>query len=99
MTLCEEEEIKAFLVLNRLRIEGRRRALSLLMEGKSAREVVELIGFEDLFKEPLMPGQVPPFDATKEIRLCAQKGIDFLIYSDENYPVILKEIPDPPLLL
>jgi DNA processing protein len=99
MTPCEEEEIKAFLILNRLRIEGRRRALALLTEGKSAREVVELMGSEDLLKELPILEQVPPFDATKEIGLCAQKGIEFLLYSDEDYPAILKEIPDPPLLL
>jgi DNA processing protein len=39
------------------------------------------------------------FSAEKEIALCAQKGIDFLLYSDKDYPAMLKEVADPPLLL
>ena len=95
----EEGEIFAFLTLNRLRIEGRRRVVALLSEGKSAREIVECMESEDLVKELPAPGNAPLFDAEKEIGLCAQKGIDFLLYSDGDYPAILKEIVDPPLLL
>jgi DNA processing protein len=96
----EEEEIKAFLMLNRLRIEGRRRAVSLLFEGKTAREVVARMESEDLLKElPAPPKNTPPFNPEQEIERCAQKKIEFLLYSDKDYPVILKEIADPPLLL
>lgn len=99
MTSAEGEEIRAFLALNRLRIEGRRRAATLLSEGKSAREIVALMEAEDLFKEISLAGNGPFFDVEKEIEICAQKGIDFLFFSDSDYPAILKEIADPPLLL
>jgi len=99
MTASEEKEIQAFLVLNRLRIDGRRRALALLLEGKSAREVVERMESEDLLKDLPVSGNALPVNAEQEIELCAQKGIDFLLYPDPGYPAILKEIVDPPLLL
>jgi DNA processing protein len=99
MTSLEEKEIRAFLVLNRLRIEGRRKALAFLSEGKSAHEVVECMGSGDLFKDFPAQENAVPFHAEKEIELCAQKGIDFLLYSDRDYPALLKEIADPPLLL
>ena len=94
-----EEEILAFLTLNRLRIEGRRRAVTLLSEGKRAREIVECWAAEDLLRELPVQESVPPFEPAREVELCAQKGIGFLIFSDSEYPARLKEIPDPPLLL
>ena len=99
MTLSEAEEVRAFLILNRLRIEGRRKAIVLFSEGKTAREIVERMEAEDLLKELPAQENIPPFDPDKEMKLCAQKGIDFLVFSDEEYPPGLKEIADPPLLL
>jgi DNA processing protein len=99
MTLAEREEVRAFLILNRLRIEGRRKTVTFLSEGKSAREIVTLMESEDLLKEIPETGAASPFHAEKEIELCAQQGIDFLLYTDGDYPVSLKEISDPPLLL
>lgn len=99
MTSVEEEEVCSFLTLNGLRAEGRRKAATLLSEGKNARETVERMRSEDLLKELPVSESVPPFNAKKEIELCAQKGIDFLLYTDSGYPGILKEISDPPLLL
>jgi len=99
MTSVEEEEVCAFLTLNGLRAEGRRRAVTFLTEGKNAREIVERMRSEDLLKELPVSESSPPFNPKKEIELCAQKGIDFLLYTDNDYPGILKEISDPPLLL
>ncbi len=99
MTLHEAEEVRAFLVLNRLRIEGRRKTLTLLSEGKSAREIVALMESWDLLKELPVPENVSPLNVEKEIELCAQKGIGFLLYSGDDYPALLKEVADPPLLL
>lgn len=99
MTPQEGEEIRAFLLLNRLRIDGRRRVVTLLSDGKTAREIAEQVGAEDLLKELPVPENMPPFNADREIELCAQKGIDFLLYSDHDYPALLKEAADPPLLL
>ena len=94
-----EQELLAFLTLNRLCIEGRRKTVVLLSEGKDAREIVERMKSEDLLKELPVSGNAVPFNAEKEIELCAQKGIDFLLYSGKDYPAILKEASDPPLLL
>ena len=99
MTSGEEEEIKAFLVLNRLGIENRRMAVALFSEGKNAREIVERMGSEDLLKELSISENAPSFNAEKEIELCHQKKIDFLTFTDTAYPAVLKEIADPPLLL
>lgn len=99
MTSCEAEEIKAFLTLNRLRIDGRRRVVMLLTEGKSAQEILKSMEAEDLLKELPAAENAPPFDAVREMEFCGQKGIDFLVFSGADYPLSLKEIADPPLLL
>ncbi|HNX67985.1 MAG TPA: DNA-processing protein DprA [Candidatus Omnitrophota bacterium] len=95
MTDANEKELIAFLVLNRLGIEGRRRTVALLAEGKTAYETFEQIAAEDLFRKDL-EGSLDP---AKELESCRQKGIGLLCYSDPDYPGSLKEIPDPPLLL
>jgi len=99
MTSREAEEVRAFLMLNRLRIEGRRKAIVLLSEGKTAREIMALLESEDLLKEIPISGETPLFDSKKEIDLCVQKGIDYLLFSDPDYPAGLKEVADPPLVL
>jgi DNA processing protein len=99
MTPQEAEEVRAFLTLGQQGIEGRRRALALLSEGRSGHEVVERLASENLLRELPVPENAPPFHVDQEIELCAQKGIDLLLYSDGDYPAVLKEIADPPLLL
>ena len=94
-----EGEILAFLTLNRLRIEGRRKAVTLLTAGKSAREILDGMAAEDLLRQLPLQDSVPPFEPAREAALCAEKGIGFLIFSDPEYPARLKEIADPPLLL
>ena len=99
MTSREAEEVRAFLILNRLRIEGRRKVVQLLSEGQSAPEIAARMESEDLLKELQVPESAGPFSAEKESERCAQKGIRFLLFSDPEYPPGLKEIADPPLLL
>ncbi|MFA5168648.1 MAG: DNA-processing protein DprA [Candidatus Omnitrophota bacterium] len=99
MTSAEEEDIRAFLILNQFRTEGRRKTVALLSEGKSAQEIVERMKSGDLLKEFPVSEKAPPFNTEKEIELCAQKGIGFLLYSGRDYPAILREVTDPPLLL
>ncbi len=99
MTEVQANEIKAFLMLNRLKIEGRRRVAAWLTEGKTAQETYERIAAEDLLKEFVMQSGGAFFEPEREIELCLQKGIGFLTFTDTNYPALLKEIPDPPLLL
>lgn len=92
-------EIQAFLRLGRLGIEGRRRVLAFLSEGRTAPEIVDRLSSEGLLEDRPAPANAPPFNAAREIELCSQKGIDLLLYSDPDYPAMLKEIADPPLLL
>ncbi len=99
MTSGEAAEVRAFLMLNRLRIEGRRRVITLLSEGKNAGEIAVRMEVEDLLKELPAAENALSFNPEKEIELCAQKGIDFLLYSDGEYPALLKEVSDPPLVL
>ncbi|MFH0985458.1 MAG: DNA-processing protein DprA [Candidatus Omnitrophota bacterium] len=99
MTSCEKKEVSAFLRLGRLGIEGRRRVLAFLSEGRTASEIVERMDSQDLLGDLPVSSNLPPFDPEREIELCSQKGIDLLLYSDPDYPAILKEIADPPLLL
>ncbi len=99
MTSEEGKEVRAFLLLNRLAIAGRRRALTLLGEGKPAAEIVVSTEFEELFTKLPSSQDGVPFDPDREIELCAQKGIDFLLYTDADYPALLKEVADPPLVL
>lgn len=99
MTSVEKAEIRAFLMLNRLRIEGRRKAVSFLSEGKTACEIVALMESESLLGELPISESIPPFNAEKEIETCAQRGVDFLLFTDSDYPAVLKEVADPPLLL
>ena len=75
MTPIEEEEVRAFLILNRLRIEGRRRALTLLSEGKSAREIVERMESEDLLKELPVSGNEPSFPSEEKLLKTARERL------------------------
>ncbi|OQA57845.1 MAG: hypothetical protein BWY42_00274 [Candidatus Omnitrophica bacterium ADurb.Bin277] len=85
----KENEWAAMLALNRLGIEERRRARDLLGEGKSAVEILEMLGSVEW----------DGFDPGKEVALCRQKGIRLLSVCDADYPKLLKEIPDPPLVI
>jgi len=93
------QDLKAFLILNRLKIEGRRRVVASLAEGKTACEILELLVSEDFLKELLIQESGPAFFPEREIDLCAAKKIDFITLDDSRYPKLLKEIPDPPLVL
>lgn len=91
--------LKAFLMLNHLRIAGRRRVMNLAGEGKSASEIFEQLVAEGYDDEMTRGGDGKPFDADREMELCFQQGIHFVTVMDSNYPASLKEISDPPLLL
>lgn len=99
MSFENEKEIVAFLVLNRLGPEGRRRTMLRLGEGKSSQEIWEEFCAEDLFNDTRFRDGKETFLPEKEIEICAAKGIDLLTVQDEEYPKPLKQIPDPPLVL
>lgn len=92
------EDIRFFMMLNRLKIEGRRRAVQLLGEGKAAREIHEQFKAEKLFPE-MGEFSEKIFDPDREIENCFRAQIGFLAFLDPDYPACLKEIPDPPLFL
>ncbi len=87
------------LFLNRFRIEGRRRAAQLLFEGQRAPEILESMASKEFLKELPVTENAGPFNAEKEIELCALKESSFLLLSDPEYPRGLREIADPPLRL
>jgi len=100
MDSLQFQNLKAFLMLNRLKIDGRRRVVTLLAEGKTAQEILEQMIAEDIFKELAgqeAGGQV--FLPEREIELCALKKVGLMTFSDPAYPGLLKEISDPPLVL
>ncbi len=93
------QEIQAFLKLNRLRAEGRRYAVSLLEEGKSALEILQEIETANNAAHAFIPENQMDFYPEKEIENCNRQNIRCLVFTDPDYPFLLKTIPDPPLLL
>lgn len=100
MSISREKEILSFLMMNRLKIEGRRKVVVLLTQGKKAEEILEQIIAEKLSQNLFAAYYEDKiFDPAREWGLCVEQGIGFLVFTDEHYPALLKEIPDPPLLL
>ena len=93
-------ELESLVLLNRLSIGGGREVLSLLLEKIPAAEIVERIRCEDLFgKRDALEKLLHSFSPEKEIENCTGKGIWLMTLQDLDYPVLLKQIPDPPILL
>lgn len=92
-------EIRAFLLLNRLKLEGRRRTVALLADKKSPQQILEQLRSEKQLDALMTSGADSALEPDEEIDLCTKKNIQFLTLADIDYPALLKEIPDPPLLL
>ncbi len=92
MNSLSEKDWMALLLLNRLGIEDRRRARNLFAEGHCPGRVVELLDSQSAV------GHIT-FDPQKELSLCWQKGVSLCAILEDAYPVSLKEIADPPLVL
>ncbi|MBI3306390.1 MAG: DNA-protecting protein DprA [Candidatus Omnitrophica bacterium] len=86
-----EEELKALITLSRY--GGGRRNISRIQEGILPSEILKMNQSESLFEES------SGFNAEREIELCQKKGIRFLTWFDPDYPALLREIADPPLVL
>ncbi|HOW58505.1 MAG TPA: DNA-processing protein DprA [Candidatus Omnitrophota bacterium] len=99
MDPLDYQNLKALLFLNRLKLEGRRQTVALLGEGKSPSEIVVQLQNETLFQVMMATGKAQAFDPDQEIDQCTRKGIRWLPLTDPEYPPLLKEIPDPPILL
>ncbi|HPW64970.1 MAG TPA: DNA-processing protein DprA [Candidatus Omnitrophota bacterium] len=89
MNSMSDRDLASMLVLNRLGIRERRRAVELLREGQYPGEVLEVLNEE---------GTKEPFDPLKELDECRREGVALCTVLDAEYPAALKEIPDPPLL-
>ncbi|HOG23817.1 MAG TPA: DNA-processing protein DprA [Candidatus Omnitrophota bacterium] len=92
MNSLSEKDWMALLLLNRLGVEDRRRARNLFAEGHRPERVVELL-------DPRSVAAHITFDPQKELSLCWQKGVSLCSILEDSYPVSLREIADPPLVL
>lgn len=92
------EELKAWLVLNRLGAGGL--ILEALRSGTKAVQVLDRILSENWCrKEDRLAKLLADFDPQREIEACDEKGIRCLPLFDPGYPALLKEIQNPPLVL
>ena len=92
------DELKSLFLLNRL--GGARRFVSLFQEGMRPSEILGRIRMENfLGKTDALKKVEAHFDPDREIENCEKKRIQFLTFFDAGYPALLKEIPDPPVLL
>ncbi len=92
MNSLSEKDWMALLLLNRLGVEDRRRARNLFSEGHRPERVVELLDSRSVAAHIT-------FDPQKELSLCWQKGVSLCSILEDAYPVSLREIADPPLVL
>ncbi|MCM8775881.1 MAG: DNA-processing protein DprA [Candidatus Omnitrophica bacterium] len=99
MTRLNLERLKSLVVLNRLH-GGGFRIVSLLKEGVGPSEILERIRIENFAgKAESLKKIEAVFDPAQEIEECHEKGISLLSLLDADYPMLLRQIPDPPLLL
>ena len=59
------------------------------------RQIDELIGPYSKYRHKI--GKAAVLDAVEELRTCEKKGIRFTGITEESYPQILTECPDPPI--
>lgn len=81
------EDLKALVLLNLL--GERRKVVECFEQGVKPSEMIISIDKEWLKN----------FDPEKEIEACEKRGVRLLTWFDEDYPRLLKEIYDPPLVL
>ncbi len=87
------EELRSFLILNRT---GRKKEiLAQLREGVGASSLLEFFSDEKKRGSP----SSAEFHPEREIERCEHEGIRLMTFADDDYPVLLKEIYDPPLVL
>ncbi|MBU9889290.1 MAG: DNA-processing protein DprA [Candidatus Omnitrophica bacterium] len=93
------QDLKAFLTLNHLRIEGRRRVMALLEQQKAAQEILEIMTAEGFFNGTDPKGALRILSPERELDRCIAENIRLFPVTDPAYPRSLKEIADPPLVL
>lgn len=96
------DELKAIVFLNALTLNRpaqRRNVIALLGQGLTPRQVLAGYGNGKGENENLRNEWRHGWDAEREIESCEVKGIQIVTCLDEDYPMLLKEIEDPPLLI
>ncbi len=95
-----DEELAALILLNRVAGAARRSVHALLMESAMPSEILARIEAENLWGRAEELRKVrSALDPEKELERCRKKSIHFLTVLDSSYPSLLKQSPDPPLLL
>ena len=94
------QELPALLLLNRTPGIRMRGLVPFFERGFSPSEIVDWIGEGENpnWKESLEK-TLSVFNSEKEIESCEKRGIQIISFWDSNYPFLLKEISDPPLVL
>lgn len=94
------EELRAFVVLNRLVAGRSRQAAESLREDPSAVRLLERISSENfLDKSESLAGLSREFNPDQEIEIAEKKGIQLLTIFDPAYPEMLRHLCDPPVML
>lgn len=106
----DDKNLKHLLLLNTL--GSRIKVMEWLAEGIPPSEIIERINAipSKIKQNQTVPRTFPneneekylvpsAFNPEKEIERCDQLGIQLLTWFDSNYPYLLKQIPDPPLVL
>ncbi len=101
MAALPDHELKALVFLNDLRLSsGAKNFMAYLREGLAPSEMLARIQSEDLFgKAEALKFGAARFKAEEEIENCRQKGIRLLSFKDPDYPFLLQQIYDPPIVL
>ena len=89
-----DDRLEKLLFLNRL--GSSRTVAALFAEGLPLEEIIDRVR-----AKKISSGKTSglDFEAKKEIEKCEELGIGFLSFLDDDYPYLLKQIADPPLVL
>lgn len=102
MTLSNPSTFQDFLILmllNRL-AAGKAPIGEALKNGQSPREIAEKIRIQNwLGLAKALKALEKDFEPEREFDECARLGISLLFLGQPDYPALLREIPDPPLLM
>ena len=89
-------EIEAILLLNALSLARTKPIADRLLRGDSATWILK--DMENAHSDIVSAVQTK-FDVRKEIQKCYEQGIKIITLADKDYPLLLRMIPDPPLVL
>lgn len=100
MTGEELKQFKDLLILNRLCCGSLIKVHQVFREGRSAGDILDAMRTQNLWAKKEMLRKIESdFHPDEELDQCEKNGITLIPYGSEDYPVLLREISDPPLLL